>query len=102
MKRAVIKGELSRRVRICSSETYYMTALMDLKSKLLTRHYPLQELNEQQTNSTSQQHGNLGTLLNQYQNHQRTHHLTFNIPRHANLFQNRNQQHNLDTVISRI
>jgi hypothetical protein len=44
MKRAVIKGELNRRVRICSTARHYHTACQDLKTKLLARHYPPLEL----------------------------------------------------------
>jgi hypothetical protein len=46
MKRAVIKGELSRRLRICSTKDNFKLAQTDLTAKLLTRHYPIHEIEE--------------------------------------------------------
>lgn len=44
IKRAVIKGEVNRRLRVCSTELFYNNALEDLITKLSHRKYPILEL----------------------------------------------------------
>lgn len=41
VKKGIIKGELSRRLRLCSSEYDWITTCHDLKSKLSSRGYPV-------------------------------------------------------------
>jgi hypothetical protein len=45
-KRAVIKGEINRRLRLCSTETSYNKAIEDLVSKLTNRKYPIKEIQD--------------------------------------------------------
>jgi hypothetical protein len=50
MKRAVIRGELNRRIRICSTIQQWNIAKEDLKHKLINRRYPLPEIQQQESN----------------------------------------------------